>query len=458
MSFLRKKESIFPFFFAPLIYSLLSNEDVFKLIKYDILAQLIQDNDFKIEQEFDFSKAEYLKHFLSENRFLILRNLLKAIPKIRNVISAADELEELFSKYQEGLEQINSNAELEMLKEFQQESENNFLLEYDEASGYIASKLTEIAGRKSNGETTIKKVLVIDDLDRLDPEHIFRLFNVFSAHFDQVQYYENEDGNDNKFGFDKIIFVCDIENIRKIFIHKYGGEVDFSGYIDKFYSTRIYNFFQDIRFNEDLYPFFFELFQNSFNDRHESMFFNSIKILFQFLFVNKQLSIRDLQRIMSLERKSFNVDGMIIPFENCGAEYSSFISSYGFLISLRLFMKTFNSNKEVLLSKFRQAASNYSLSENGGYYEGEIETIIPQLLLLSEVDVHKFRSDKEFDYELINGTTIQYKLEAERVSSVVRKARYWIPGSGLKEYLGNEFTRLLLKAIENVYLYGLLNE
>jgi hypothetical protein len=78
-------------------------------------------------------------------------------------------------------------------------------------------------------------VLVIDDLDRLDPEHIFRLFNVFSAHYDKQT-------EENKFGFDKVILVCDIDNIRQIYKHRHGSYVEFSGYIDKFYSTQPYFF------------------------------------------------------------------------------------------------------------------------------------------------------------------------------------------------------------------------
>ena len=47
---------------------------------------------------------------------------------------------------------------------------------------------------------------------------------------------------ENKFGFHKIVLVCDIENIRNLFYSKYGANVDFSGYIDKFYSREIYYF------------------------------------------------------------------------------------------------------------------------------------------------------------------------------------------------------------------------
>jgi hypothetical protein len=80
-----------------------------------------------------------------------------------------------------------------------------------------------------------KSVLIIDDLDRLDPEHIFRILNIFSAFQDQHK-------ETNKFGFDKVILVFDVENVRSIFRHKYGSGADFSGYLDKFYSQEIFWF------------------------------------------------------------------------------------------------------------------------------------------------------------------------------------------------------------------------
>ena len=52
--FFDQKIEYFPISLRPINYSLLSNEDVFKLIKYDILAQIIKQNEnFKIEDEFD---------------------------------------------------------------------------------------------------------------------------------------------------------------------------------------------------------------------------------------------------------------------------------------------------------------------------------------------------------------------------------------------------------------------
>lgn len=241
--FRKENKGYLPIFLRPVNYSLLSNEDVFKLIKYDILYQLILFPEFEIEKEFKLTKGEYTKFFFRDYGFSTLSNLLKLIPKIQTTVDSFEKIGELITAYKEGLENIKQTDELTKLFDFQNETQANFLLEYDNASQYISWKLEEISKKDTNQEN-LKKVLIIDDLDRLDPEHIFRLFNVFSAHFDQAKYYSSNEENipDNKFGFDKIIFVCDIENIRKIFAHKYGKGVDFSGYIDKFYSSQVYHF------------------------------------------------------------------------------------------------------------------------------------------------------------------------------------------------------------------------
>lgn len=213
--FKNRKTKYLPIFLRLVNYSLLSNEDVFRLIKYDILLQLVNVDGFKINEEFSFSKTDYAKFFIGNNSFLILHNLLKMIPKIQSTVDGIENLSKLFEVYNNGREKLKGNPDLEMLFGFQNETQDNFLLEYDHASQFIADKLDELS-QANKSEVQIKKVLIIDDLDRLDPEHIFRLFNVFSAHFDHVNYYQNgEEIKDNKFGFDKIIFVCDIENIRK---------------------------------------------------------------------------------------------------------------------------------------------------------------------------------------------------------------------------------------------------
>ena len=77
-------------------------------------------------------------------------------------------------------------------------------------------------------------MLILDDFDRIDPEHTFRILNILSAHI--------ESDEQNKFGFDHIIIVGDIDNLRNIFHHKYGDKTDFWGYFDKFFTVRPHEF------------------------------------------------------------------------------------------------------------------------------------------------------------------------------------------------------------------------
>lgn len=65
-------------------------------------------------------------------------------------------------------------------------------------------------------------MLVVEDLDRIDPAHLFRILNVFSAHIDYCYKYGNKAEDSiagNKFGLDNIVLVCDFSNIRKLFRH-----------------------------------------------------------------------------------------------------------------------------------------------------------------------------------------------------------------------------------------------
>ena len=54
------------------------------------------------------------------------------------------------------------------------------LYEFDVFSQFIY-QLNEAARLRSQGK---KVVLIIENLDRIDPDHIFRILNIFSAHFD----------------------------------------------------------------------------------------------------------------------------------------------------------------------------------------------------------------------------------------------------------------------------------
>ena len=54
-----------------------------------------------------------------------------------------------------------------------------------------------------------KSVVIIEDLDRIVPAHLFRIMNVLSSQVDNPYY--SEVPHRNKFGFDKIILVMDYE-------------------------------------------------------------------------------------------------------------------------------------------------------------------------------------------------------------------------------------------------------
>lgn len=106
------------------------------------------------------------------------------------------------------------------------------IFEFDAISQLIYSIL-----EKYKKDTEKKVVLIVEDMDRIDPAHIFRILNIFSSHFSWNEC-DNRIEDRNKFGFNKIITVCDYNNLENIYHHLYGKDTDFNGYIQKF-STAI---------------------------------------------------------------------------------------------------------------------------------------------------------------------------------------------------------------------------
>jgi DNA polymerase III delta prime subunit len=215
----------------PINYAVASNEDIFKLIKYDILYQLLEKGLVEIEDFGKFTKLDLIQNFSSIAELKLITPFLETIPliggEISRVLLAFDKLR---TKYKQHGEEMNTNQDIKAIEAFIDSlGKGHFLLENDFITETIKSAIERI-----NSTTPNTSILVIDDLDRIDPEHIFRLFNIFSTHFD----YNHE--SDNKFGFKKIIFICDHKNIQCIFQTKYGISTDFNGYIDKFYSTEIF--------------------------------------------------------------------------------------------------------------------------------------------------------------------------------------------------------------------------
>ena len=92
-----------------------------------------------------------------------------------------------------------------------------------------------------NGEVkkAKKPVLIIEDLDRLDPKHLFRILNVVSAHIDDS---DRPDIVGNKFGFSNIVLVMDYDVTKHIFHHFYGAQACYEGYMSKFLSREPFRY------------------------------------------------------------------------------------------------------------------------------------------------------------------------------------------------------------------------
>lgn len=218
------------FLLSPVNYSISNSDDIIDYIKYDIAFELLGKNiDY---EKTDFSKLLTAQFYLKDNFLDTMSLLAKSGGKIGKAFS---DIYENLKTIVNNIKTHNSESQIDEKKEL-----IDFLkqLTTREGSIYEENRITELISSliEKLKENDKEIVLVIDDLDRLDPEHIFRILNVFACHFDLGNF------NENKFGFHKVILVCDIENIRNLFYSKYGLNVDFSGYIDKFYSREIFYF------------------------------------------------------------------------------------------------------------------------------------------------------------------------------------------------------------------------
>lgn len=215
----------------PINYQVVGNTDIFNLLKYDIILQLLANNMVSDEaiQGTYFSSKEAL-HFLTElsDGVAVIDPtpytkaapiVLKALKSIRNL-----------PKRRQLLNGGDKSARL-LLKEF---ASSSLLYDQDVATRLIKQSLRDW---KDGAGKNRKVVLVVEDLDRLDPSHLFRLLNVFSAHMDQI-YMNGDTPTDSlvgsRFGFDSIIFVMEFDNLKRLFKHFYGSDDAFSGYINKF--------------------------------------------------------------------------------------------------------------------------------------------------------------------------------------------------------------------------------
>ena len=231
----------------PVNYQVAENTDIFEYIKRDILMQIL----YKVElSTVDINNSWILWDYVMKNKLSILSDGIGLLAEIPNLTIPG------LGLATKGLGILLSN--LKALKEHKSSLQENeeykaelFINAFENQQGsiYEFDAITQLICRinksiKKN-ESTLQTVLVIEDLDRLDPAHTFRILNILSAHIERrhqsLTDWETTHGK-NKFMFDKIVLVCDYKNIKEIYHHLYGEKTDFEGYISKFSSAAPFHY------------------------------------------------------------------------------------------------------------------------------------------------------------------------------------------------------------------------
>lgn len=226
----------------PVNYQVVGNRDIFELIKRDILFQLMLHN--MISGDVVLKDSEAFSWFVYMNGKSLISDLLSYIAELGleqedciKILAAMKGLK-LFKSVKSKFEKFN-NKQLQTddskIDAFMEKVDRNYVYECDVITQIIQKSIEDYQRR-----THKKVLLIIEDMDRIDPAHLFRILNVLSAHIDYgYRYFVRPDTSlvGNKFNLDNIILVIDYNNLRHIYKHFYGERTDFNGYMSKFLSS-----------------------------------------------------------------------------------------------------------------------------------------------------------------------------------------------------------------------------
>lgn len=228
----------------PVNYQVAENQDIFEYIKRDLLFQLYSKGLVPESYEIPDDIASYF--FLQNNweqfakEFLNTLSYFDASNTIKATLGAAKFLKAIKKKYDE-FKKNGGDLGVNL---------DTFIASFDNRGIYEADPITSILCDiiKSWKQEHKRRIicLVFEDMDRIDPAHIFRILNVISAHMDYgYKYGVSPKSNSlvgNKFGFDNIIVCLDHDNLKHIFHHFYGQKSSFDGYINKFSDKGIFHY------------------------------------------------------------------------------------------------------------------------------------------------------------------------------------------------------------------------
>ena len=413
---LRKDEAMqnkYEFFtIYPVNYSVAKNEDVFEYIKRDIIVQL---HERKLLENIDLN-ALLGSVFTFDDLTSVVSFLLSFVPMGKFYNKVYNRFLEIKKKYDE-----KKHTADKYLSQFANTA--GCIYEEDGYTKLIRMAIEWISQDHSlNGEErkAKKPVLIIEDLDRLDPKHLFRILNVVSAHIDDSK---QPDIVGNKFGFNNIVLVMDYDVTKHIFHHFYGEQACYEGYMSKFLSREPFRY--------SIGPYMIRTFEEHLGEKLGIQ--NLWKFFSRFRERLAESSLRDLHKLTQFETKFYIKQDEYI--------YSDGSMSTSLpLFHLIIYMMESGMSTETI------QADLLSLFEGGFQYSNEIE--IEFIRLMYPVYIQHFPNVK-----YIRSRKRVYFLELEKKADCsevhVGLAGSWVEDSSLPLNL-EKFDKVVMRFLKTL--------
>lgn len=430
----------------PVNYSVASNEDIFELIKYDILYELLKKNlDF---DKTDFNKLDYLPIFLKDNPLKTVDALtpfISLIPTIgKSLLSVKENLVKLYKKFDQDFKKVNTDDKKDIIAYLESFTEVSGSIKEEDFYTQLICQLVNQLKQQTNEkkESTKETFLIVDDLDRIDPDHLFRILNVFSAQMDR-------NDTNNKFNFDKIILVFDQENVRNIFENRYGANVDYTGYIDKFYAHKIFEFSNTDGLKKDVIKLLNSIKTNnriSFDSQDGNN--EGVVYVFERLIEENVLTVRRLLKVLGSE---MSYDYSTLMFNDVPGTYKE--SSFHILFITRLLLFIYDDWEEMII-----AIKSTIESEKEKLYRRNypMESIIQDCLIILAIDRHRLETNVSKSYSFIsNGSKLNVNFNINYDS---KNRVYYCCIDSDNDWENYKPMKILLKTLEKIKTEKLLNQ
>lgn len=341
----------------PVNYQIAPNEQVMEYIKRDLLFQLILNGTLTPID--NIPDSILLQWYINEKSFNIVKDIIKFAPSIlgsgnqfvavlKGVTALVKGIKEQCKKFKEFKTKITEGDFEEAVNIIGNLSEGaGNIYELDPISWLIAQSIANKGG---------KSVLIIEDLDRIDPAHLFRILNIFSAHIDRKYLCSDKtiykDGKEkkvdelpNKFGFDKIIFVMDAESANAAFKNFY-GDSNYEGYISKFISKRIFHYSITEYAHQLLYVHIEK--ESGINQSILYEVLESINIKIE------QKSVRDIARVLNNFKNAYRKEKVRITDDFCFLSDTPLIKLLAILIRLGIKRNQLSKCLKAIYDKFKE--------------------------------------------------------------------------------------------------------